>query len=289
MESRRKTIRVVAPAGIPDPQGIERGIALVEGWGFNVTRGAHLGSQYRYFAGTTDERADDLRSALLDPSIDIIWLARGGFGSAHLLSHLPDAIATPKTIIGFSDATSLFCALADRPGVRLLHGPTFHSLAFKVDAETRDDMRAVLTGEQRAALSLRHLSGDPVTVSGRLCGGNLTVLASIAGTRWPLCSRDGIVLLEDVTELGYRLDRSLTQLRLSGAFKGARAFVLGQFTRCPVPDGADFTLEQMLVDVLAAIGLPIYSGLPIGHERRNVAWRYGSQAVIESSTIRFSE
>ncbi|WP_257249202.1 hypothetical protein [Burkholderia cepacia] len=122
---------------------------------------------------------------------------------------------------------------------------------------------------------------------GRLCGGNVTVLASVAGTRWSLRSRDAIVLLEDVTELGYRLDRSLTQLRLSGAFDGARAFVLGQFTRCPIPDGADFTLEQMLVDVLGGFGVPIYSGLPIGHEHRNITWQYGSQAAIENGAIRF--
>ncbi|WP_240158587.1 MULTISPECIES: hypothetical protein [unclassified Burkholderia] len=87
-----------------------------------------------------------------------------------------------------------------------------------------------------------------------------------------LCPRDAIELLEDVTEFGYRLDRSLAQLRLSGAFDGARAFVLGQFTRCPIPDGADFTLEQMLVDVLGGFGLPICSGLPIGHEHRNITW-----------------
>ncbi|WP_321575622.1 hypothetical protein [Burkholderia sp. BE24] len=115
----------------------------------------------------------------------------------------------------------------------------------------------------------------------------MTVLASVAGTRWSLRSRDAIILLEDVTEFGYRLDRSLTQLRLSGAFDGASAFVLGQFTRCPIPDGADFTLEQMLVDVLGGFGLPIYSGLPIGHEQRNITWQYGNQAAIENSAIRF--
>ncbi|RQT60575.1 LD-carboxypeptidase [Burkholderia cepacia] len=287
MESRRKAVGVVAPAGVPDPEGIARGIALVESWGFEVRAGAHLGSRYRYFAGTAEERADDLRRTLMDPSIDIVWLARGGFGCAHLLEHLPDEIATPKTIVGFSDATSLFCALADRPGVRLLHGPTFHSLATKVDDATRADIRAVLTGGERDALSLRHLSGAAGAVRGRLCGGNVTVLASVAGTRWSLRSRDAIVLLEDVTEFGYRLDRSLTQLRLSGAFDGARAFVLGQFTRCPIPDGADFTLEQMLVDVLGGFGVPIYSGLPIGHEHRNITWQYGSQAAIENGAIRF--
>ncbi|WP_175759208.1 S66 peptidase family protein [Burkholderia ambifaria] len=200
---------------------------------------------------------------------------------------MPDEIATPKTIIGFSDATSLFCALADRQGVRLLHGPTFHSLATKVDDATRADIRAVLTGDERAALSLRQLSGASDAVRGRLCGGNVTVLASVAGTRWSLRSRDAIVLLEDVTEFGYRLDRSLTQLRLSGAFDGARAFVLGQFTRCPIPHGADFTLEQMLVDVIGGFGLPIYSGLPIGHEHRNITWQYGGQAAIENGSIRF--
>ncbi|WP_279573924.1 LD-carboxypeptidase [Burkholderia sp. D-99] len=78
MESRRKAVGVVAPAGVPDPEGIARGIALVESWGFEVRAGAHLGSRYRYFAGTAEERADDLRRTLMDPSIEIVWLARGG-------------------------------------------------------------------------------------------------------------------------------------------------------------------------------------------------------------------
>ncbi|CAI8695242.1 S66 peptidase family protein [Burkholderia sp. IT-111MI5] len=288
MEIRKNRIKIVAPAGVPDPDGIERGVALLESWGFSVTKGEYLGGRYRYFSGTTAERAHDLRLALSDPTVDIIWLARGGFGCAHLLEHLPEEIATPKVLIGFSDATSLFCALSDRPGVRLMHGPTFHSLAMKVDDATRDDIRAVLTGTEREPLKLRHLLGDPATVTGRLCGGNLTVLASMAGTRWSLRARDAIVLLEDVTEFGYRLDRSLTQLRLSGAFDGARAFVLGQFTRCPVPESADFTLEEMLVDLLSSWGRPIYAGLPIGHEHRNVTWEYGSHAVIDCGVIHFA-
>lgn len=169
--------------------------------------------------------------------------------------------------------------------VRLVHGPTFHCLATKVDEETRESVRAVLMGQSQPARELKLLHGDGGKVTGRLTGGNLTVLASMAGTRWQPRSRENIVMLEDITELGYRLDRSLTQLRLSGAFDGAEAFVLGQFTRCPLPEGANFTLEEMLADVLKPIGRPIYSGLPIGHERKNISWVYCAHATIENAVL----
>jgi muramoyltetrapeptide carboxypeptidase len=135
---------------------------------------------------------------------------------------------------------------------------------------------------------LQLLSGGHTAASrvdGYLAGGNITVLASLAGTQWQARCDGAIVLLEDVTELAYRIDRSLMQLREAGVFDGARAFVIGDFIRCPLPENADYTLNDMLVDVLKPFDVPIYAGFPIGHGTRNHAWTYGAKASLEGNQL----
>lgn len=286
MRLQGKTVAVVAPAGIPDMDNIERSIALLQSWGLTVLRGEHLADRFRYLAGTDEDRSADLNWALSDPSVDIVWIARGGYGCVRCLPTLPARVPCHKTVIGFSDATALFCALKTMPNVRLIHGPTMNSLVAKVDDHTRQSVLAMLLGADAKPVALRRLHGSDEPVEGALGGGNVTVLASLAGTRWHARWDGAIVLLEDVTELAYRIDRSVTLLKESGAFDGARAFVLGDFIRCGVPPGADFTVEDVLVDLLRPFGVPILAGFPIGHGARNVSWEYGARASIEADTLR---
>ncbi|HVE06460.1 MAG TPA: LD-carboxypeptidase [Paraburkholderia sp.] len=285
MQLQEQTVGVIAPAGIPDMQRVAQGIDLLESWGATVRVGAHVRDTFRYLAGTHDARRADLLWALNDPSIDIVWVARGGYGCVHCLPALPDALPRAKTIVGFSDATSLFCGLERFANARRIHGPSLGSLAAHVDEASRQRVLSELSGAPLAPLALQRLAGSDAPVSGRLHGGNLTTLASVAGTRWQPDCRGAIVLLEDITELAYRLDRSLTLLIESGTFTGARAFVLGEFVRCPLPPNADFTLQQMLVDLLQPLGVPVFAGLPIGHGEQNYAWTYGAAARIENDQL----
>jgi muramoyltetrapeptide carboxypeptidase len=287
MHLQGRTVGVIAPAGVPDMNNVARGIALLERWGLEVRVGAHVTKRFRTFAGTHEERRADLAWALTDPSIDIVWVARGGYGCVHCLPAIPPALPREKTVIGFSDATSLFCAMSGMPKARLIHGPSLGSLAAHVDDASRQSVLTALTNGVAPAIALNALYGPQAPVSGRLHGGNITTLASIAGTRWQADCRDAIVLLEDITELGYRLDRSITLLKESGSFDGARAFVFGEFVRCPVPEGADYTLHDIFVDLLAPYGVPILAGMPIGHAARNVAWTYGAPARVEDGLLLF--
>jgi muramoyltetrapeptide carboxypeptidase len=283
-----QTVAVVAPAGVPDMEHVERSIALLESWGLRVQVGAHVRDRHRYHAGKHEDRAADLHRALTDPSVDIVWVARGGYGSVYCLRAVPDSVPCPKTLVGFSDATALFGALHGMPDVRVIHGPTLNGLATKHDDASRDSMLAELREERAAPVPLQLLSGGHTAASrvdGYLAGGNITVLASLAGTQWQARCDGAIVLLEDVTELAYRIDRSLMQLREAGVFDGARAFVLGDFIRCPLPENADYTLNDMLVDVLKPFDVPIYAGFPIGHGTRNHAWTYGAKASLEGNQL----
>jgi len=276
---------VVAPAGIFDPAGLEAGMALLRQWGLEPVPSPHLGARDRYTAGSVALRQADLAWALGEPGLAAAWFARGGYGTMHLLPELGPLPRDERPIIGFSDATALFCALdRQRRGLRV-HGPVLHSLAEHPDAATRQALRALLLEGRRPRLPGRQLAGPTGPVQGRLVGGNLCVLASLAGTPWALDARDAIVVLEDVAEPPYKLDRMLSQLLLSGGLAGARGIALGSFTRTPLPAGATWGAEDVLVALLAPLGLPVVGGLPVGHDAANLPWLHGAPAVLDEDGV----
>jgi muramoyltetrapeptide carboxypeptidase len=283
MLKQNATIAVVAPAGIPNLEGVEAGIALVESWGYRVTRAPHIRDKHHFTAGTADVRTRDLVWALSAEDIDAVWLARGGYGCMQCLPHLPAGLPNMRPVIGCSDATALLTYLDKRRGGTLVHGPMLETIATRVDDLTRSCMRAILAGETSAPIAVEHFVGPSHAVRGRVVGGNLCVLASLAGTPWALQSKDAIVVLEDVTEAPYRIDRLIMQLRSSGALDGALAIALGDFVKCDPPAGADYSLHDVLREALAPLGVPVWSGLPTGHGSRNLAWRVGAVGELGSS------
>jgi len=178
-----------------------------------------------------------------------------------------------------------FYALWQIPGIDVIHGPTLNGLATKVDDVSRRSVIDALTGITPAPLTLKRLHGRADSIKGPLVGGNLTVLPSMAGSRWQPSFRDSIVVVEDVTELAYRIDRSIMTLRHAGILDGTRAIVLGEFVRCPLPAGADYSLADVLLDLLAPLGVPIYGCFPVGHGERNLAWVVGRPVEIREGVL----
>lgn len=280
MLKRNAKIAVVAPAGIPVLEGLAAGENLVRSFGYEVVRAPHVGDKHRYNAGSAEARAADLRWALEDPGIDAVWLARGGYGCVHCLPSIAAERLDGRPVIGCSDATALFSALEKTRGGALVHGPMLETIATRLDDESRERMRAMLAGQPAAPIPAAHFCGPRVEVSGKVVGGNLCVLASLSGTPWALSARDSILVLEDVTELPYRIDRLIMQLRWSGALDGVRAVALGDFVKCDPPEGADYTLADVLEDALAPLGVPVYWRLALGHDKRNLAFRVGAPGTI---------
>ncbi len=283
MLKQNANIAVVAPAGIPNLEGVEAGISLVESWGYRLSRAPHIGDKHRFTAGTTDVRTRDLVWALSAEGIDAIWLARGGYGCMQCLPHLPAGLPGNRPVIGCSDATALLTYLDKLRGGPLVHGPMLETIATRVDDVTRSHMRQMLAGETIVPVAVEHFAGPSHAVRGRVVGGNLCVLASLAGTPWALDSNNAIVVLEDITEAPYRIDRLIMQLRQSGAFDGAMAIALGDFVKCEPPVGADYSLREVLREALEALGVPVWSGFPTGHASRNLAWRVGAIGELGSS------
>ena len=186
--------------------------------GWEPSAGASVLGQYGYLAGSDEQRAHDFNAALRDPGIDGIWCVRGGYGAMRILSALDyDALRRrPRPILGYSDITALHCAIGVRCGVVSYHGPTARGELTPFSRESL--VRAVV--EQRDpcghAPEARTLRGGRAT--GRLVGGNLALLAALCGTPFAPDYSDAILVLEDVGEATYRIDRMLQQLRLGGAF-----------------------------------------------------------------------
>lgn len=280
ISSRNPTVAVVAPAGIPKTDGLDAGLDLLRAWGYQVVEGRFVRDRHLFNAGTAADRAADLLWALTAPGIDAVWLARGGYGTVHCLPFLDGRTMVDRPIVGSSDATALFSALALRGHRNLIHGPMVATLAGGVDDDTRDRIRAILAGRSVGPIPGRRLCGPKMLVEGAVVGGNLCVLASLAGTRWAAKTAGSIVVLEDINEPAYRIDRAIQQLRWSGMLEAVRGIALGDFVGCGVPASAFYSLHDVLIEALAPCGVPVVMGLPIGHSSKNLAWRYGGQGRL---------
>lgn len=286
-------IAVVAPAGAFLPERLEHAIRMIRAFGYEPVVGPGVTARHRYFAGTVQERAADLAWALTAPDLDAVWFARGGYGTAQTLALLPWDRLDSRPVIGFSDATALLVAMYRR-GLRSVHGPVLHGLVefelgssppvTPIDTESRAVLRTLLATGAAEALPGRPLLGDPTPVRGPVIGGNLTVLASLAGTPWALDATGAVVVLEDVHEPPYRIERALCQLIDSGGLRGARGVALGDFYHCR-PDAPDYTLADVFREHLGTLGIPVVFGLPVGHSVHNYAWIHGAEGTLSPDGI----
>lgn len=261
-------VGVCAPAGAVDPAALDKGIAELEGLGFRVRRAEGLLERRTFAAGPAATRLAGLRAVFADDEVKGVFCARGGAGASALLPHLDAAWfrARPKVFVGYSDITLLHLFL-NRAGIVTFHGPMVaKDLADR--AYDPESLRWAITGVgepyRSEADDLLTLRGG--TAEGRLRGGCLSLLAAAAGTAWALGGGEGAILfIEDVDEPPYRIDRMLRQLRYSGALEGARGIVFGDMKGCSPRLDADYTLEDVIVDALEGLDVPVALGLSSGH------------------------
>jgi muramoyltetrapeptide carboxypeptidase len=287
---RGDSVAVVAPAGPVDGVRLDVGLSVLASWGLDARESAHVrgrDERLSYLAADDETRAADLMTAWCDPDVAAVFCARGGYGVARLLGLLDwDALtaAGPKVLVGFSDVTALHQAFAARLGVASVHGPVVTSLGAG-DEDSREHLRRLLFEPAGGASSTAGVSvtGEPGTghggrAEGVVVGGNLAVLAALAGTPYSRPAAGSLVLLEDVGEEPYRLDRLLTQLLLAGWFAGVRGIAVGRFTGC----GDEDDVRTVLEDRLLPLGVPVVWNLPVGHVPRNLAVPLGVAAVLEA-------
>ncbi|MFC9730661.1 LD-carboxypeptidase [Streptomyces roseolus] len=276
----------MAPAGPVDDHETAAARALLESWGLVPRVTPRLSASHRgYLAGSDETRLADFTEAWLDPAVRAVLCVRGGYGTqrvADRLDHRRLAAAGPKFLVGSSDITCLHQALGEALGLVTLHAPMPSCRPVHDDEATAGSLHAALFGPSPRSFAL----DGPVLVPGRaegvLTGGNLTVLASSLGTATAPAAEGRLLLLEDVGEQPYRLDRSLTQLRRAGVLRRAAGVVLGDFTDCGPPDEVDAVLRERLSD----LGVPVAAGLPAGHGPRQLTVPLGARAALDTALLR---
>lgn len=266
------TIALVAPAGPVPPDLAEKALPVLRGWGVDVLVGECVRATSAGYLSASDEaRAAEFTRAWLDPGVTCVLAARGGYGSQRMLDLLDwPALkaAGPKTFGGSSDVTALHQAVNVHLGLETLFSPMPATTLF--DAVAAEHLRLSLFEPDSARLIASPTSSPlvPGTATGTLVGGNLALVAAGLGTPEQGLGREALVLLEDVTESPYRIDRMLTQLLRSGWLDGVRGFVLGSWRSCGDPEA----IRALMLDRLGPLGVPI-------------AWEFGAGHVPASPTI----
>jgi muramoyltetrapeptide carboxypeptidase len=274
-------VALVAPAGPVAEERVAVALDRCERLGLIPVTGRHArGRHAGYLAGTDDERLADLVWALSSPDIDAVWALRGGYGTMRLLERvdLGPLRDRPRAYIGFSDNTAMHLALHAR-GVMSYHAP--HAGGDQTPLAEHVFERVLFHAEPAGVLELP-ADRPPITLrtgvaEGPLVGGNLAILAAMAGTPAPLRARDAIVFVEDVGEASYRLDRAWLQLLLSGSLDGVAGLAFGRFTDC---GGSE--LFDLLRGFADERGVPAVADLPIGHEPDNWTLPLGLHARLDA-------
>lgn len=273
-------IGVIAPSGPFDHSAFEAGLALLSNY-FQVHTSDDIRSATGYLAGSDQRRLGELNRFLREPDLTAIIAARGGYGAMRLLPGLDlDALRThPKLLVGFSDITALH-AQWQRYDLVSLHAPMVAGIG-KAERRLQARWLAALCGE----FSSNPLQGLTPLVqgraSGRLVGGNLAVLCALLGTPFMPPLKGRVLLLEDIGEAPYRVDRLLTQLQLSGQLQQVAAVLVGAFT-VSNPGPAGVTVEEVIAQRLAELSVPVLTGLPVGHISDNLEIPLGAQAHVDA-------
>jgi muramoyltetrapeptide carboxypeptidase len=261
--------------------------------------GLHALARYGYLAGADADRAADVNAMFADPTVAALMPIRGDWGSARILPYLDyDQIrANPKILIGFSDITALLLGIYAQTGLMTFHGP--HGLT-SWRADQVEPLRQILMQGERLTYTNPLVGSDqdrlmrdqgriqtitPGKASGRLIGGNLSVISGIVGSPYMPDTTGAILFLEDIGEAPYRIDRMLTQLKLAGVLDGLAGFIFGQCTRCgPGETYGSLTLEEILQDHIQPLGIPAWSGAWIGHVEPLWTLPIGGRVAIDATT-----
>ena len=287
------TIGLIGPSGAVRKEGaVDRAIQYMKDLGFNVKVGESAHARYGYLSGSDELRARDVNAMFADPEVDAIICTRGGYGTMRMLDMLDyDTIrANPKIFIGFSDITAMHIAFQERCGLVTFHGPMATSWndnfpdGFTKPAILNAIMRDEPLGELVNAPDYHaRETVNSGCAEGMLVGGNLSLIAGTIGTPYEINTKDRIFFIEEVGERTYCVDRMLTQLRLAGKFDDCAGVVFGDFADCPV-EYPEFglTLEEIIRDVAAPCGKPMFTGLQAGHVSPSLTLPFGVKVRMDA-------
>lgn len=288
------TIGFIGPSGAVRVEGaIERARLETERMGYRVKMGKSCGAKYGYLSGRDELRAQDVNEMFADPGVDAIFCVRGGYGTTRMLDRLDyDVIrSNPKIFAGYSDITAMQIAMLQKSGLATFAAPMPVSdwSSSPLDEFSLTAMLRVL-GEAKPAGLLSNSPDyyarktiNPGSCEGMLSGGNLMLMTSLLGTPYELDTKGKILFIEEIGEHTYCIDRMLTQLRLAGKLDDCEGIVFGDFKNCEIEyKEYGFTIEEIIKDVVAPCGKPVFTGFQAGHCTPKITLPYGVNCRMDA-------
>ena len=294
------TIALVTPGSPITEEQLSVAVRSLEEKGFKAVYQDSVLSEYGYFAGPDQERADELMEMFSRRDVDAIWCVRGGYGSIRILDLLDyDLIRRhPKIFMGYSDITALITAIFQLTGLVCFHGPlgvtdlnrfSLRSISrILMDPRERYAYPYRREKQSRANPEFDRYTITPGKAEGMLTGGNVSVLDSMIGTRYEADFEEKIAYLEEVGEKTYRVDKMVYHLLSATNLKKANGIVMGIFSDCSGRDEASLSLQKALDDLLRPLGIPVSYGLSFGHIQRMITLPTGIRAALDAQKNRLS-
>lgn len=264
------TVGLINPASPVDLADVEYTEKALNKLGLKVKRGTHILDEYGYLAGKDRDRAADIHAMFADDSVKALLTLRGGWGCNRILPLLDYNLIrqNPKIILGYSDITSLLLAIYACSGIVTFHGPVGTSEWNQFSLGYCQ--RILFHGGTVKMVNPVRISGEviaPGKATGRIVGGNLSVLTSMVGSPYLPDWNQTILFVEEIGEDIYRIDRMLTQLKIAGILDQISGFIFAQCRNCNPgeDDEPSLTLPQVLGDIIKPLGIPAWYGSAIGH------------------------
>jgi muramoyltetrapeptide carboxypeptidase len=290
-------IGLAAPASPFLQPAFDEGVAALQALGFRVYYTPRIFARHRYLAGTDAERATELHRLFTNPDVQAIFCCCGGYGSQRLLPYLDAGLmrAHAKIFMGYSDLTSLLLYLYSQCRMVSLHGPVVvGELRQGLEPAVQQQLKSLLCGDTQhmqppvSQLALLRTL-QPGEAEGILLGGCLSLFVCTLGTPFQPATRDTILFLEDRGERLYAIDRMLTHLRLAGGFDGVRGVVFGSLERVEADRHLPYGVEEVILDVLGDLPIPILYGFPAGHCAQPCTLPFGVRAAIRQGRLLLCE
>lgn len=271
---------ILSPSGKIETQWVEGLKAMLESYGLVVSVAEHAFCAKGRFAGTDDDRVQDLQKAINDAQVKAIFCSRGGYGLARIIDKIDFSAlkSAAKWIVGFSDVTALHNALS-RVGVASIHGIMAKHITLK--AEGLDNLMTMLFGGEVAYETPAHEFNKVGEAEGELIGGNLSVLYGLRGTPFDLDYKGKILFIEDLGERLYHIDRMMQNLRLGGVFEQISGLVVGQFTDIDEDDSFSGGVYGVIRDAVKDYNIPVSFNFPAGHVDNNQPLKMGANYKLE--------
>lgn len=271
---------ILSPSGKIETQWVEGLKAVLESYGLVVSVAEHTLCAKGRFAGSDNERIQDLQEAINDAQVKAIFCSRGGYGLARIIDKIDFTPLKddPKWVVGFSDITVLHNALS-LVGVASIHGIMAKHITLR--AEGLDNLMAMLFGENMGYEVASHEMNKVGEASGQLIGGNLSVLYGLRGTPFDLDYKGKILFIEDLGERLYHIDRMMQNLRLGGVFEQIKGLVVGQFTDIDEDDSFDGGVYGVISEAVKGYDIPVCFNFPAGHVDFNQPLMLGGNYKLE--------